>query len=80
MTPVPEALAPASECLEAEPARERVAADVPAGVARRLRMWAALRGQRVAHVVSDVVCQAVPTAEQLADLMRNGGSDDPDDH
>jgi hypothetical protein len=54
--------------------RERVAAEVPADVARRLRVWAALRGQPAAHVVSAVICQAVPSAEELAKDMK-GDSD-----
>jgi hypothetical protein len=54
--------------------KERVAADVPADVARRLRMWAALRRQPTAHVVSELICQGVPTADQLAAQMQQTGA------
>ena len=70
MTAVPEA--PAS------PRQARVAAEVPSDVYRRLRTWAALRGQPVAHVVSEVVCRAVPTADQLAAQMQQNGAADDD--
>jgi hypothetical protein len=54
--------------------KERVAADVPADVGRRLRMWAALRRKPAAHIVSELVCQGVPTAEQLAAQMQHNGA------
>ena len=54
--------------------KERVAADVPADVARRLRMWAALRRKPAAHIVSELVCQGVPTADQLAAQIRHNGA------
>jgi hypothetical protein len=66
MTAVPEAPAGLS----------RVVADLPRGVARRLRAWAALRGQPVSHVVVDVITKAVPSADQLAEDIRGGGSND----
>ena len=69
MSAVPEA--PAS------PRQARVAADLPSDH-RRLRTWAALRGQPVAHVVSEVVCRAVPTADQLAAQMHENGASDDD--
>jgi hypothetical protein len=62
------------------PAKERVSADLPGDVARRLRTWAGLRGMPVAHVVAEVVCAAVPADEQLADLIRAGGRHDDADH
>jgi hypothetical protein len=52
----------------------RVVADLDPDLARRLRTWAGMRGQHVSHVLLELIGQAVPTAEQLADLMRNGGS------
>jgi hypothetical protein len=55
-----------------------VAVELPADVFRRLRVWAALRGQPVAHTASDVVCQAIPTDKQLADLVQQNG--DRHDH
>jgi hypothetical protein len=74
MTPAPEALAPASECLEPEPAPERVSADVPADVAERLRVWGALRRKPAAHIVAELVIAGVPSDEQLKDLIgRKGG-------
>ena len=66
MTPVPQAPPAAG--------KERVAADVPADVARRLRMWAALRRKPAAHIVSELVCQGVPTADQLAEQMQHNGA------
>jgi len=66
MTAVPEAPAPARQA--------RVAAEVPGDVYRRLRTWAALRGQPVAHVVSEVICRAVPSADQLAAQMHESGA------
>lgn len=77
MTPGPEALVPERE--RPEPlaaARVRVPTDVPGDVARRLRIWAALRGLPVAHIVAALICAAVPADEQLADLMRAGGRHD----
>jgi hypothetical protein len=59
--------------------QERIAGDVPGDVALRLRMWAALRGQPVAHVVAEVICRAVPTAAQLAVQMQDGVRGDQDD-
>jgi hypothetical protein len=64
-TAVPEALTPA---------KERVSADVPGDVAERLRVWAALRRQPAAHIVSELVCQGVPTADQLAAQMQQNGA------
>lgn len=58
------------------PGRLRVAVELPADVFRRLRVWAALRGQPVAHTASDVVCQAVPTDKQLAELVQQNGAGD----
>ena len=51
MTAVPQDLA----------AKERISADVPADVAHRLRVWAALRRTKAAHIVSELVCEAVPS-------------------
>jgi hypothetical protein len=79
MTSVPEALAPERERPEPLTARERVSTDVPGDVAKRLRIWAALRGLPAAHIVAALICQAVPDAEQLADLMRTGGGRDHDE-
>ena len=55
-----------------------MAVELPADVFRRLRVWAALRGEPVAHTASDVVCQAIPTDKQLADLVQQNG--DRHDH
>jgi hypothetical protein len=67
MTAVPQDLAAS--------AKERISADVAADVAGRLRMWAALRRKPAAHIVSELVCQGVPTAEQLAaQIHQNGGA------
>jgi hypothetical protein len=60
------------------PGRARVAAELPTDVFRRLRVWAALRAQPAAHVVSDVVCQAVPTDKQLAELVQQNGAHNDD--
>ena len=60
------------------PGKERVSAEVPGDVARRLRVWAGLRGQPAAHVVAQVICDAVPSADQLAKDIRgerNGRAD-----
>jgi len=62
------------------PGRLRVAVELPADVFRRLRVWAALRGQPVAHTAGDVVCQAVPTDKQLAELVQQNGEPDDDQH
>ena len=61
-------------------ARERVSTDVDVDVARRLRIWAALRGLPAAHVVAQLLSQAVPDADKLADLMRAGGGRERNDH
>ncbi len=68
MTAVPEVLA--------APGKERVSADVPDDVARRLRIWAAVLGKPVAHVVSNVICTAVPSDEALASQIQTGGAGD----
>jgi hypothetical protein len=79
MTPAPQALAP-EKGPEAEPARERVAADVPADVAERLRVWAALRRMPAAHVVAELVIAGVPGDEQLKGLIgqKGAGNGHPD--
>ena len=56
--------------------RKRVSADVPRDVARRLRIWAAVLGKPVAHVIADLICQAVPAAEDLPAEAPNGEPDD----
>ena len=59
----------------------RVVADLPDDLARRLRTWAGLRGQPVSHVLCELVSQAVPTAGQLAEQVRDiGASDGESDH
>ena len=68
MTAVPEVLA--------APGKERVSADVPDDVARRLRIWAAVLGKPVAHVISNVICTAVPSDEALASQIQTGGTGD----
>ena len=80
MTPVPEALAPASKCPEPEAAPERVAGDVPADVAERLRVWGALRRKPAAHIVAELVIAGVPGDEQLKALIgqKRAGSGRPD--
>jgi hypothetical protein len=78
MTTTAEPLVPPRTGGPAASGRERVAAEVPTDVARRLRVWAALRGQPAAHVVSAVICQAVPSADQLAKDMQTGGHDHDD--
>lgn len=55
MSPVPEAPAVAGRA-------NRVVADLPGDLARRLRTWAGLRGQPVSHVLCELLSQAVPTA------------------
>ena len=52
--------------------QERVAADLPGELAKRLRTWAAVRGLPVSHVIAELVGRAVPTADQLADQIRGG--------
>ena len=52
--------------------QERVSADLPGELAKRLRTWAALRGLPVSHVIAELVKRAVPTADQLADQIRGG--------
>jgi hypothetical protein len=59
--------------------RKRVSADVPRDVARRLRIWAAVLGKPVAHVIADLICQAVPAAEDLPADAPNGADRDHDD-
>jgi hypothetical protein len=66
MTGVPQELA--------VPARERVTGEVPGDVAERLRVWAALRRKPAAHVVAELVCQGVPTAERLRALVGQKGT------
>jgi hypothetical protein len=56
--------------------RKRVSADVPKDVARRLRIWAAVLGKPVAHVITDLICQAVPAAEDLPAQTPNGDRHD----
>jgi hypothetical protein len=56
--------------------QERVSADLPGELAKRLRTWAALRGLPVSHVIAELVRRAVPTADQLADQIRGGGRDE----
>lgn len=74
MTAVPEAPAAAGRA-------NRVVADLDGDLARRLRTWAALRGQPVSHVVCELISQAVPKAGQLAEQLRDtGASDDNPDH
>jgi hypothetical protein len=68
MTAVPQVLAAA--------AKERISADVPADVAHRLRVWAALRRTKTAHIVSELVCEAVPSEDQLAAQMQQTGATD----
>jgi hypothetical protein len=55
-------------------AKERISADVPADVAQRLRTWAALRRKRAAHIVAELVAEAVPTDEQLKGLIGQKGA------
>ena len=43
---------------------------MPADVAHRLRVWAALRRTKAAHIVSELVCEAVPSEDQLAAQRR----------
>jgi hypothetical protein len=50
--------------------QERVSADLPGELAKRLRTWAALRGLPVSHVIAELVRRAVPTTDQLADQIR----------
>lgn len=61
MTAVPET--------PALPGQKRVAADLPADVARRLRTWAALRGQPVSHVIGELVVRGLPSVNELAAQM-----------
>ena len=42
----------------------------------RLRLLAAVRRQKLAHVLSDVLASALPSADDLADEIRKGRSDD----
>jgi len=60
----------------AEARQERVSADLPGDLAKRLRTWAALRGLPVSHVVAELVRCAVPSADQLADQIRGGSHDE----
>lgn len=69
MTAVPEAPAAAGRA-------NRVVADLPDDLARRLRTWAALRRLPVSHVLCELVSQAVPTAGQLAEQVRDIGARD----
>lgn len=56
--------------------QERVSADLPSDLARRLRTWAALRGLPVSHVIAELVRRAVPSGDQLADQIRGGARDE----
>ena len=58
----------------AAPANVRVTADVSADVAERLRVWAALRRKPTAHIVAELVCRGVPSAEQLRELVGQNGA------
>jgi hypothetical protein len=69
MSAVPEAPAVAGRA-------NRVVADLPDDLARRLRTWAGLRGQPVSHVLCELVSQAVPTAGQLTEQIRGIGARD----
>jgi hypothetical protein len=71
MTSVPEAPAPERE--RPEPDRERVTGDVPADVAERLRVWAALRRKKAAHIVAELVIAGVPSDDQLKNLFGQKG-------
>lgn len=55
------------------PGQKRVAADLPADVARRLRTWAALRGKPVSHVIGELIVRDVPTDDELAALISQNG-------
>jgi hypothetical protein len=73
MTAGPEAPAP--------PGLKRVGVDLPGDIARRLRTWAALRGQPVSHVAAEVITAALPTDSQLAaQIQQNGAADGNHDH
>jgi hypothetical protein len=72
MTAVPETPGP--------PGRMRVGVDLPSEIARRLRTWAALRGQPVSHVAAEVITAAVPTDSQLAAQIQQNGAGDGHDH
>jgi hypothetical protein len=71
MSSVPDALAPERE--NPAPERERVTGDVPADVAERLRVWAALRRKKSAHIVAELVVAGVPSDEQLKSLFGQKG-------
>lgn len=75
MTSAPEALAGPEKPAAGQ---ERVATDVPGDVHKRLRTWAALRGQHVSRVVRQLITEAVPSADELAEQMRQIGA--PDDN
>ena len=62
-----------------EAGKVRVPADIPADVARRLKIWAAVLGRVPGHVVAELIVQAVPDDATLADLMRAGGNGGRDD-
>lgn len=73
MTAVPQELA--------GPGKERVTGEVSGDVAERLRVWAALRRKPAAHIVAELVCQGVPSAEQLRALVgQKGAGDGQADH
>jgi hypothetical protein len=56
------------------PGKERVSADIPGDVSARLRVWAALRRLPAAHIIGELICQGVPTADQLAAQMKQNGA------
>jgi hypothetical protein len=74
-------MTPAPAPPEAPAARpNRVVADLSDDLARRLRTWAGMRGQPVSHVVCELIRQAVPTADQLAQDLCEGGAGNGYDH
>jgi hypothetical protein len=62
-----------------EPGKVRVPADIPAEAAHRLKVWASIRRTVPAHLVAELVCQALPDWEQLGELTRAGGNGGRDD-
>ena len=58
----------------AAPAKERVAGDLPADVAELLRVWAALRRKPAAHIIAELVIEAVPSEDQLRSMIGQKGA------
>ena len=56
-----------------QPYLVRLVARIPQPLSRRLKMHATLSGSTVTQALTEVLGQALPTADQLAEQMRGPG-------